>query len=203
MLSIITALPVATAGDARQAGTAGAASSAPAEKDWIKRSNDNAKILLEIEAKFSPEQASSLGVEGYDEEISDISEGAQEKQRAAVAEAIQKLAAKRSQENDALVKQDLDIMIDDARNQQQGSLLAEKYNVPYFNVAGTIFGSMRALLDDQIPAKRRAAALVRLKKYTGTEAGRRPWTEIAKERTMAKINQPGLLMPFKDQGIET
>lgn len=172
-------------------------SPAVAEKEWIRRSNENARVLLEVQAKFSPEQAASLGIDGYDTEISDIGEGAQEKERAAVAAAVEKLTARKAQEKDPLVAQDLEIMIDDAQQDIAGSLLMEKYNVPYLNVPGAIFASMNSLLDDQIPEIRRQAALVRLRKYTGLAAGYRPWTQIARERTMAKINQPNLLMPFK------
>ena len=41
-----------------------------AEQSWVTRSNQNAQLLLGIEAKYSPESASSLGLEGYDEAIS-------------------------------------------------------------------------------------------------------------------------------------
>lgn len=37
--------------------------------DWITRSNENSMVLLEVLARFSPEGAGQLGVDGLDEEI--------------------------------------------------------------------------------------------------------------------------------------
>jgi len=42
-----------------------ATQSAPAaQKDWIKRSNEYAQILLKIQAKYGPEFAGQAGVQG-------------------------------------------------------------------------------------------------------------------------------------------
>ncbi len=37
--------------------------------EWVKRSNANAQILLDVLARFSPESAARFGVEGFDAEI--------------------------------------------------------------------------------------------------------------------------------------
>jgi len=47
------------------AATAQSASSA----SWIERSNQNARVLLDVEARYAPEGAGSLGVSGLDEQI--------------------------------------------------------------------------------------------------------------------------------------
>ena len=38
---------------------------------WIARSNQNAKLLLEVVARYSPEAASDFGLEGYDDQVVD------------------------------------------------------------------------------------------------------------------------------------
>ena len=50
-----------------------------------------------------------------------------------------------------------------------------------------------------MPQERRRAALVRLRKYTGTEAGFKPFTELAMERVRERLPQKELLGPFKEQ----
>lgn len=42
------------------------------EQDWVKESNANTMIVMEAQAKFSPESFASLGIEKYDEEIIDL-----------------------------------------------------------------------------------------------------------------------------------
>ena len=47
-------------------------------------------------------------------------------------------------------------MIKDAEDTLDGFAIQKKSFVPYFNVAGGVFGGLRSLLDDQIaPARRR------------------------------------------------
>jgi len=58
------------------AGLLAATLAAPAfaaEPAWVTKSNENAKVLLNVLAKYSPESASNLGVNGYDEQITDLS----------------------------------------------------------------------------------------------------------------------------------
>jgi hypothetical protein len=45
---------------------------AHAAQDWVERSNTNARPLLEIMAKYAPESAAALGVDGFDAEIFDL-----------------------------------------------------------------------------------------------------------------------------------
>ena len=56
---LITALGFATA------------ACAAATPDWIVESNKQAAALLEENAKYSPESASAIGVEGHDAEVFD------------------------------------------------------------------------------------------------------------------------------------
>ncbi len=167
--------------------------------DWVKRSNANAQILLDVLARFSPEGAARLGVEGFDAEITQISPDIDARTVAALQEAIGKLEAKRKRETDPAVREDLEILINAARDTIEGRRLSEKYQLPYFNLSLMAFQSMRSLLDDQVAAERRPAALVRLKKYTGIEKGFTPITNQAMAYTRARLGNRALVGPFKDK----
>ena len=61
---------------------------------------------------------------------------------------------------------------------------------------------MRILLDEQTPAERRPAAVVRIRKYAGLEPGYKPLTEILKQRVMEQMAKPGVIFPARTE-IET
>src|SRR5215831_9536315 len=81
------------------------------QKDWIKRSDEYAQILLKIQAKYAPEFAGRQGVPGLDEEVSQFSTERREQQKAEVKAALGQLQKALGTEEDPLVKQDLEIMI--------------------------------------------------------------------------------------------
>lgn len=191
LFALTYTLPVA----AQPAGQA----SASAQPQWIQRSNRDAQLLLDVMARFSPESAGQLGIEGLDREVMDLKPGVQQRARAAVQGVLQKLQARLAEEKDARVRQDLELLIEASRNHLRGSELSEKYSLPYFNVAQTIFFGLRGLLDDQVPAARRPAALERLRKYTGMAEGHRPLTELAMERTRERLAAEGLRGPVRQQ----
>ena len=55
-----------------------------ADRGWIERSNQNAQLLLEIQARFQPEAAARQGIAGLDDRISDFTPGHQQRRREAV-----------------------------------------------------------------------------------------------------------------------
>ena len=67
-----------------------------AEADWIEKSNQNAQALLEITARYAPEQASQVGVEGHDAEVFDLKPRFIERQVADLQAAAQTYAGARS-----------------------------------------------------------------------------------------------------------
>ncbi len=167
------------------------------QPDWVKKSDANARLLIDILAKYEPESAGSYGVKGVDEQISDLNSGA--KERDAIRAARAELQSRLTRETDPLVKQDLQILIDAADQQVRQTEATEKYFIPWADAGGLVFGGIQGLLDDQIAPERRAAALVRLKKYTGLEPGFKPLTTVAEERFRKKENQSGLLGPSKEE----
>ena len=171
------------------------------QKEWIKRSNEYAQLLLKVQAKYAPEFAGRQGVEGLDDQISQFPANRREQQKADARAALEQLRKALATEKDPLVKQDLQIMIKSSEQNMRGQEMGEKYDMPYFSVPQLVFGGLRALLDDQVPQERRKSALVRLRKYAGVETGYEPITEQAKARSI-EWRKPGQLGPAKVQ-VET
>jgi len=166
--------------------------------DWVKRSNENTQILLRLEAKYEPEGAARMGIRGLDEQITIPSADRPERARRDFTAARQELETRLAAEQDPLVKQDLEILIKTCDRNIHSSSAYEHALLPYDNVGETIFGGMRALLDDQIAAERRPAAVVRLRKYTGIEPGYKPVTLLTEQIFEDKMkNQPALAGPAK------
>lgn len=167
------------------------------QPDWVEKSDANARLLIDIQARYEPESAGSNGVRGVDEQISDLTSGPEERDAIRAARAV--LQSRLTVEKDPLIKQDLQILIDAADQQVLQSEATEKYFIPWADAGGFVYGGIQGLLDDQIAPERRAAALVRLKKYTGLEPGFKPLTMVAEQRFREKENQSGLLGPSKEE----
>jgi len=186
---------VALPAEPAKAPPSSAASSArPA---WVGKSDANARLLLDVMARFSPEFAAELGLEGYDEAIVDMTPGFEERSEKATRDAVAELKKRVDSESEPAVKQDLQILIDAAELSLEGRALSRKYEVPYTNVGRIVFFGVQGLADDQVAPARRQAAVVRLRKYAGLEKGYRPLAELARERTRTKLSEAALLGPAK------
>jgi hypothetical protein len=179
-----------------------AVAQAPAKPAWVAKSDAHAKVLVDVLARFGPEGASQFGVEGLDREILDLKPGRQERVqkqlRAALAELEKRLAA----ETDPSVRQDLEILVDSARDNIEGNDLTYRLQVPYFDAVQVLFFGIRGLLDDQVAAERRPAALARLKRYTGLEAGYTPVLELARDRIRERLGVAELQGPVKAAALK-
>jgi len=172
-----------------------AAAQSPA---WVAKSNKNARLLIDVQAKYSPESAAARGVQGIDEQISVPSADRPARFRADLRKVRQELETRAAVEKDPLVLQDIHILEQAIDKDIRSSEANEKIFLPYWNVGGYIFFGMRSLLDDQVPAARRPAALARLKKYTGLTSGYSPTAEVAEKLFREKRqNNPALLYPAK------
>ena len=172
---------------------------AAVDVEWIARSNAYANILLRVMARLAPESSADRGVEGLDEAVTDISSGYEARAIAAYRSAIEELRKAMAAESHPQVRQDLAIMIETADGAIAGTELGLKYSIPYVNVASTVFNGLRSLLDDQVAADRRQAALVRLRKYAGLEPGTTPYTELAVTLIRGRMAKPGLGFPIRSQ----
>jgi hypothetical protein len=179
----------------------GAAAQSPqaSSPSWIEKSNQNAQLLLTVGARYAPEGAGSLGVTGLDDKISIPAADRAEHARRDTEEALKTLRSRLASEQDPLVKQDLEILIQAGERGNRLSLAQEKYLLPYQNVSRTIFFGIQSLLDDQIAPDRRQSAVVRLRRYTGLEAGYTPITARAENVFRQKLKTPGLLGPTKPE----
>jgi Bacterial protein of unknown function (DUF885) len=170
---------------------------APITPSWVAQSNQNAQVLIQGIARFSPEGAGKVGVDGLDEQIMDLKPGFIDRQKQATKESIQTLQGRLAQSTDPKIRQDLEILIGAAQEQLHGLELVEKYELPYVNVSEIAFGGLKSLLDDQMPPERRVKALVRLKRYAGLENGYTPLTALAEQYTRTQLQQPGRLGPIR------
>ena len=166
---------------------------------WVGRSNQDAQVLLAVEARFQPEQAARQGVEGLDDKVMDLGPNVQQRRRAALEDAKSKLEQMLASETDAKVQQDLQIMIANAARDIRGIDLQQKYEIPYFNVPQQIFNGIHSLLDPQIAPSRRLAALERLRKYTGLATGSTSLVAEAEARTRERLDTPELIGPYRGQ----
>jgi uncharacterized protein (DUF885 family) len=198
-LSLLLSFIGAIGAHAQQSTSPGA--SQASQKDWIKRSNEYAQILLKLQAKYGPEVAGQTGVAGLDDQITQFPANRRDQQKSDARAAIAELEKALATEKDPQVTQDLKIMVKAAKQALHGQELGEKYDMPYFNLPQLVFTGLRALLDDQVPAERRQLALVRLRKYAGLEPGYQPLVDQAKARTV-EWSKPGQLGPPKVQ-VET
>ncbi|HKT27178.1 DUF885 domain-containing protein [Dyella sp.] len=188
-LALAASIAVAATGTACAQGTA--------PSSWVERSNQDAQVLLTAQAQFNPENATQIGLPGYDDKVSDLKPGTDERQIAALKEAKSKLEAMLAAEHDPNVRQDLQIMIKAAALNIEGIQLNDKYMLPYFDIGQLFFNGEFYLLKDDVDPKRRALAVKRLECYVGKAPGCTPLTQLAQARTTERLSDAHLLGPYK------
>jgi len=167
-----------------------------ADADWVAESDEHAQLVLEVLARFNPEGAGSLGIDGLDEEIVDLGPDIYERGMQANRDVLAELRQREEQATHPKVKQDLGILIQAIEDNLRTSELNRNYMLPYFNVSQTVFFGVRGLIDPQIPRERYPAAVTRIEKYAGLEEGHEPITELAKARTRERFDVDGLVGPY-------
>lgn len=166
---------------------------------WVKESNGHSLVLLHAIAQFAPEYISYLGVEGYDGQVTDLKPKLYQRQREAGEKAIKELKARLDKATDPAVRQDLQIMILSAQDNQRSNTLQHDLTVPYIAVSRQVFQGIRTLLDPRISKERQAFAVERLKRYAGLIPKTQPIAELARERTEERLGDKKLLRPFKGE----
>ena len=173
-----------------------ATSALASEAGWIEESNRYAQVLLEINARYGPEGAASLGLEGHDAEVFDLKPGFIERQAADWQAAADKLQSLRGGVTDKFVQQDLDILIKAARDQKTTLDLNRKLMLPFFDLGQAVFQGFQNLLDERVAKERHKAAVVRLRRYVGGEKGYEPITSLARARYEEQAKDPSLTGPW-------
>ena len=179
------------------ASSSDVAAAADSDKSWITKSNEYANLLIDIEKKHSPEAASRDGLKQYDELISEDTHEddlAENNERRA---ALEKFKAALATEQDKYVKQDLEIMIHNTDLTLRLFQFGLDHQVPYRNASAEVYQGLHVLLDDQVAADRRPAAVVRLRKYAGVEPGFAPLTDKLKKFTESQIAKPNMIYTSK------
>jgi hypothetical protein len=170
-----------------------------AEPGWVEKSNEHAQAVLEVMSKFSPEGAGSLGIDGLDEQVSDLGPGIYDRSLNATREVLAELLKREAVETHPKVKQDLGILVKALEDNIRTSELNRAHMLPYYNISQTVFFGVRGLIDAQIPRERYPAAISRIEKYAGLVDGHEPITELAKARTMERFDVEGLVGPYKGE----
>jgi hypothetical protein len=166
-------------------------------KAWIEQSNRYTHQLFDIQLKHSPEQASTEGIARFDAEISDPRLADELVQQRELENVLNALRTARAQVSDKNVQEDLDILQRAFDLQFRTDDFARQHLVTAFNPSESVFQGIHAVLDDQVPANRRPAALVRLRKYAGLEPGFAPYADLVKQRTAEQLARPGVFFPPK------
>jgi Bacterial protein of unknown function (DUF885) len=181
------------------AGEQGAEHSAP---PWVERSNTYTNMLLEVEFAHAPERGSRQGLARFDERISQPTLADERARRQELETTLTKVDAAASREADKRVQEDLAILHKayDLRFRQEDYGL--QHEVPFRNASAEVFQGLHGLLDDQVAPERRPAALTRLRRYAGMEAGYEPFTEVLKQREREQIAKPGVIYPSRTE-VET
>ena len=169
------------------------------DKSWIERSNVYTHMLLDVHLEHSPEEGSQQGLAKFDDRISNPTLADQLAERRELEAVLAKVAAARPTESNNHVLEDLEILRKAFDLQFREEDFELQREVPFNNASEEIFEGLRILLDDQTAADRRPAALVRLRKYAGTEAGYKPFTELLKQRELEQMAKPGVIFPSKDE----
>ncbi len=178
------------------AGTLVGSSPAFAAEDWIGQSNRHAQVLLEIFARYNPESAASYGVEGHDTEVFDLKSGFSERQEADLQRAAQQLESALATAGDPLVQQDVQILIDAARDQQRTLELNRRLTLPFFDLGQALYIGFQNQLDERVAKERRQAVIVRLRRYVGAERGYEPMTTLARARYEESAKNAELIGPW-------
>ena len=175
---------------------------AQAPADWVAASNKYTNMLVAVEMKHHPEMGSNQGLSEFDTGVSQptLADEDQERQETAAVLATFKSAV--GQQKQKEVAQDLEIVIRAIELEFRELDFSRAHKVEFLNASQEVFRGLRILLDEQTPTERRAAAVVRIRKYAGMEPGYKPLTEILKQRVMEQMAKPGVVYPARTE-IET
>lgn len=170
--------------------------------DWIAASNKYTNMLLAVEMKHTPEEGSYEGLSQFDTEVSQPTLADEDQERQETEAVLSTFKSAVGQQKQKEVAQDLAIVIGKVELQFREQDFDRAHKVDFLNASQMVFRGLRILLDEQTPAERRAAAVVRLRKYAGLEPGYKPLTEILKQRVVEQMAKPGVVYPARTQ-IET
>ncbi|HEX7964652.1 MAG TPA: DUF885 domain-containing protein [Gammaproteobacteria bacterium] len=166
---------------------------------WVAESNQDTQILLKTFADFAPESAGQVGVDGLDDQATNLTPDFIARLNAALDADVAQFNALMAKTTDPHVKQDLQILITAANNAKHDNELGHKYLLNFTDVPQLVFGGTRALVDPQIPLERQQKVVKRLEAYAGMLPGRPSIFDQAKALFEADLKRPGLVGPYKGE----
>jgi hypothetical protein len=175
---------------------------AQAPADWVAASNKYTNMLVAVEMKHHPEMGSNQGLSEFDTSVSQPTLADEEQERQETAAVLATFKSAVGEQKQKEVAQDLEIVIRAIELQFRELDFARAHKVEFLNASQEVFRGVRILLDEQTPTERRAAAVVRIRKYAGMEPGYKPLAEILKHRIMEQMVKPGVVYPARTE-IET
>jgi uncharacterized protein (DUF885 family) len=173
-----------------------------AQPAWIQQSNTYTNMLLDVDLEHAPESGSQQGLAKFDDRISDPRRADEIAERRELEAGLAKIKSARASVTDKNVQQDIDILLKSFNLRFRNEDFALAHEVPFYNASAQLFSGLRVLLDDQVAAERRPAAVIRLRKYAGVEPGYQPFAELLKQRESEQIAKPRVIYPSK-QELET
>jgi len=169
---------------------------------WVEISNGYTKKLLAVEMKHRPESGSDQGLSEYDALASQPTLADEDQERRETEAVLAELKHAVPQQKDKAVAQDLEIVIRKVELGFRQQDFRRAHVVPFLNASGIVFGGLHSLLDEQTPAQRRTAVVIRIREYSGLQSGYKPLAEILKQRVMEQMAKPGVVYPARTE-IET
>jgi uncharacterized protein (DUF885 family) len=197
-VSLLCFLPGAARGETPASNPA----AGPAEKAWIATSNKYADELIQVAFLHHPEAASAQGLAQFDTKASQPTLADENAERQETEAVLARLKTALSQKQEKEVAEDLQIMIRRTELTFRQQDFYRAHEVPFFNASNGVFGGLQPLLDEQTPAARRQAAVVRIREYAGLEPGYLALTEILKQRVLERMAKPNMVYPARVE-IET
>ncbi|MDB6104685.1 MAG: hypothetical protein JWO52_4684 [Gammaproteobacteria bacterium] len=172
------------------------AMAATTQPEWIAESNKQATALLEVLAKYGPEEAATIGVEGHDADVFDAKPHNVQRQEADLDAAAAGYERALAAASDPRVKQDIEILLKSARDQRGTLEVNDRLMLPYFDLPRTLFNSFHGLLDPRVSKARHGAAVTRLKRYVGAEHGYEPIATLVRARVDERLGDTSLTGPW-------
>lgn len=168
---------------------------APSKPAWVVKSDAETQKLLQLEAAFMPENASSMGLTEFDGKIADLSLDADSRLLAAYQGRLTDIRSRISAEQQGEVRQDLEILAAYLQRQIDSIQTRKRLLMDWIDLPQMIASGFNDLLSEQTPPERRAKAAERLRRYVGSEPGTKPAAELAKAQFLA--SREGHLGPYR------
>ncbi len=169
---------------------------------WVATSNAYTNKLVAVEMKHRPESGSDQGLSQFDALASQPTLADEDQERQETVAVLADLKAAVAQQKEKPVAQDLQIVIRKAELGIRREDFARAHEVPFLNASGLVYRGLHTLLDEQTPAERRPAAVIRIREYAGLQPGYKPLADILRQRVSEQMAKPSVIYPAKME-IET